>query len=197
MKMQLMYFLSDVIKREKMTNSILFTLNTKGCDLCKASLKHSNCIYNLLKYFSASGFNIELEEPGYLSINEDEIINTCFDDIDAYTKYISIDNEKLALSLSELIDIKVEILKQLVFNKSCREITMTKEELKKYDGKGGNPAYAAVNGIVYDVTNSDAWKDGVHFELLPGNDLTDEFTSCHESNKEVLASLPVVGKING
>lgn len=197
MKMQLMYFLSDVIKREKMTNSILFTLNTKGCDLCTASLKHSNCIYNLLKYFSSSGFNIELEEPGYISMNEDEIINTCFDDINSYTKYISMDNEKLALSLSELIDIKVEILRKLILNKNYREMLLTKEELKKYNGKEGNPAYAAVNGIVYDVTNSDAWKDGVHFDLVPGNDLTVEFTSCHESNKEVLASLPVVGKING
>ena len=196
MKMQLMYFLSDVIKREKTTNSILFTLNTKGLNLCTASLKHSNCIYNLLKYFSASGFNIELEEPGYISMNEDEIINTCFDDISTYTKYISMDNEKLAISLSELIDIKVEILKQLILNKSYREITLTREELKKYDGKGKNPAYVAVNGVIYDVTNSDAWKDGAHFELLPGNDLTSEFISCHESSKEVLASLPVAGKIN-
>ena len=35
--------------------------------------------------------------------------------------------------------------------------TFTIEELAKFDGKNGRPAYVAVNGMVYDVTNNRAW----------------------------------------
>jgi hypothetical protein len=38
-------------------------------------------------------------------------------------------------------------------------------ELAKFNGKDGNPAYAAVNGIVYDVTNNAAWAAASHFGL--------------------------------
>ncbi len=31
--------------------------------------------------------------------------------------------------------------------------TFTREELKKYDGQNGNPAYVAINNRVYDVTH--------------------------------------------
>jgi len=33
----------------------------------------------------------------------------------------------------------------------------TTAELSRYNGKDGNPAYVAVNGVVYDVTNNAAW----------------------------------------
>ncbi|WP_326521342.1 cytochrome b5 domain-containing protein [Faecalispora anaeroviscerum] len=48
-----------------------------------------------------------------------------------------------------------------------------------YHGKNGIPAYVAVNGIVYDVTNSAAWRVATHFGLSAGKDLTTEFNSCH------------------
>jgi predicted heme/steroid binding protein len=70
----------------------------------------------------------------------------------------------------------------------------TLQELSKYDGKGGNPAYVAVNGIVYDVTNNSAWAAATHFGLTAGKDLTNEFVSCH-AGQPILSKLKVVGKL--
>ncbi len=69
---------------------------------------------------------------------------------------------------------------------------ITREELAMSDGKNGNPAYVAINGFVYDVTNHPAWAAGTHFGLSAGNDLTEAFTSCHIS-EVTLEKLPVVG----
>lgn len=67
-------------------------------------------------------------------------------------------------------------------------------ELSKYNGKKGNPAYVAVDGIVYDVTNNPAWAAATHFGLEAGNDLTFEFMSCH-MEPAILDTLLVVGRL--
>jgi predicted heme/steroid binding protein len=69
-------------------------------------------------------------------------------------------------------------------------------ELAKYNGKNGNPAYVAVNGIVYDVTDSAAWGGASHFGLTAGMDVTNEFASCH-AGQPILNQLKVVGKMSG
>jgi predicted heme/steroid binding protein len=71
---------------------------------------------------------------------------------------------------------------------------LTLEQLSKYDGKNGNPAYVAVNGVIYDVTNSAAWAAASHFGLAAGKDLTGAFNSCH-SGQLILSKLKVVGKL--
>lgn len=71
----------------------------------------------------------------------------------------------------------------------------TLEELAAYDGKNGNPAYVAVNGVIYDVTNNLVWRGRNHFGLDPGNDLTKEFEQCHPGAM-VLSVLPVVGYLS-
>ncbi|WP_425539532.1 cytochrome b5 domain-containing protein [Microaceticoccus formicicus] len=53
------------------------------------------------------------------------------------------------------------------------EKEFTLEELKEFNGKDGKRAYVAVDGVVYDVTDSKAWKDGQHNGFEAGNDLTD------------------------
>ncbi len=75
-----------------------------------------------------------------------------------------------------------------------RRKDFTLEELAKFNGKDGNPAYVAVNGTVYDVTDNAAWAAATHFGLTAGKDLTDEFASCH-GGQSILNKLKVVGKL--
>lgn len=69
----------------------------------------------------------------------------------------------------------------------------TLDELAQYNGQNGAPAYVAVNGVVYDVTNNPVWRGGTHFGgLTAGRDLTNDFEGCHPG-AIVLSVLPVVG----
>ncbi len=55
------------------------------------------------------------------------------------------------------------------------EKKFTLEELAKYDGRNGNPAYITYNGKVYDVTDSSFWMGGDHLGAhQAGKDLTME-----------------------
>ncbi len=78
--------------------------------------------------------------------------------------------------------------------KSQNEIEFTIQELARFNGKNGNPAYVAVNNIVYDVTNNAAWAAASHFGLVAGKDLTSEFASCH-AGQTILSKLKVIGKL--
>ena len=70
----------------------------------------------------------------------------------------------------------------------------TLDELKKYDGQNGNPAYVAVNGIVYDVTNAKDWNSGTHHGHQAGADLTDAIKQSPHG-ESVLSGLPIVGSL--
>lgn len=71
----------------------------------------------------------------------------------------------------------------------------TIEELAQYDGSNGKPAYAAVNGIVYDVSLEATWGGGTHFSLYAGKDLTAQFNGCHRDRPDILKNLPEVGML--
>lgn len=71
----------------------------------------------------------------------------------------------------------------------------THEELLLYNGTNGKPAYVAVNGTVYDVTDDPLWYTLMHFGLSPGQDLSLEFNTCHSNRLFVLDSIIPVGKL--
>lgn len=71
------------------------------------------------------------------------------------------------------------------------EKTFTLEELAKYDGREGRPAYLAVDGMVYDL--SSVFYEGEHYEHIAGKSLTKEFYSQH--TKEALKDYPIVGRL--
>lgn len=72
---------------------------------------------------------------------------------------------------------------------------MTLEELSRYDGKDGRPAYVGYNGSVYDVSSSDMWKDGEHVGgHMAGLDLTDAMADAPHGDG-VFKKFKVVGKL--
>ncbi|MCB0132572.1 MAG: cytochrome B5 [Caldilineaceae bacterium] len=58
-------------------------------------------------------------------------------------------------------------------------LQLTTQQIRRYDGQGGNPMYIAFDGIVYDVTNCPKWRRGMHENLhWPGQDLTTELADA-------------------
>ena len=74
-------------------------------------------------------------------------------------------------------------------------LELTLDQLKQYDGKNGNPAYVAVDGVIYDVTNVPQWKNGEHNGYSAGNDLTDIIKNKSPHGVKQLKGIPVVGKL--
>ena len=72
--------------------------------------------------------------------------------------------------------------------------TFTLDELSQYDGKNGNDAYVAVDGIVYDVTNAAKWQNGNHYGVQAGTDCTTAISRSPHGTS-VLDGLPIVGTL--
>lgn len=72
--------------------------------------------------------------------------------------------------------------------------SFTLAQLAIYNGKNGQPAYIAVSGVVYDVTNAQGWKNGSHQGVNAGQDLTSAIAQAPHGTS-VLAGLPVVGNL--
>jgi predicted heme/steroid binding protein len=70
----------------------------------------------------------------------------------------------------------------------------TADELAKFDGTKGQPAYVAYKGTVYDVTGSSMWGDGDHGGFhQAGADLTAEHDDA--PHDELIVDLPQVGTL--
>jgi len=70
----------------------------------------------------------------------------------------------------------------------------TAETLAQYNGQNGNPAYIAVDGKVYDVTDVPQWRNGSHFgRFQAGVELTEEIKTISPHGVSKLDSVPIVG----
>jgi predicted heme/steroid binding protein len=76
-------------------------------------------------------------------------------------------------------------------------LQLTLEELKQYDGQNGNPAYVAVDGVIYDVTDVPQWSGGKHNGYTAGQDLTDIIKNKSPHGVAKLQGVPVVGELVG
>ena len=90
------------------------------------------------------------------------------------------------------------VLKHPEDRKYFQQLSLTFEELKMFDGKDGRPAYVAVDGVIYDVTQSRLWRGGVHApghnEVFAGRDLSQKIQDSPHGAKE-LKKFPVVGRL--
>ncbi|WP_318765330.1 cytochrome b5 domain-containing protein [Lactiplantibacillus carotarum] len=72
--------------------------------------------------------------------------------------------------------------------------TFDQAKLAKYNGQAGQPAYVAVDGVVYDVTGVAAWAEGKHHGNLAGQELTAVIDGRSPHGRSVLKKLKVVGE---
>lgn len=93
-------------------------------------------------------------------------------------------------SLCDEIDMYLHSTRDLPNN-----IELTLDELKLYDGKNNMPPLIAINGTIYSVLDLKIWKNGKHFGVKAGMDLTENFAQCHNSSAEIISQLKVVGTL--
>ncbi len=70
----------------------------------------------------------------------------------------------------------------------------TAKDLAAFDGRNGNPAYVAYNGVVYDVSNSGMWAGGDHEGMhQAGQDLTSDHDDA--PHDVLVTGFPEVGRL--
>jgi predicted heme/steroid binding protein len=85
----------------------------------------------------------------------------------------------------------LEIVGNIVLDEDLT-VYFTLEELSAFDGKDGNLAYIAVDGIIYDVT--DEWDSSTHNGAVAGTDVTSVFAVSPHS-QSILNSLEIIGEL--
>jgi predicted heme/steroid binding protein len=87
-------------------------------------------------------------------------------------------------------------MKKVKVNSLTEEKKFTLEEIAKYDGKNGNPAYIVFQGKVYDVSDSSFWLGGDHLgSHQAGKDLTEEIDIAPHG-PENLERIKRIGKLS-
>lgn len=67
--------------------------------------------------------------------------------------------------------------------------------LSQYNGKNGQPAYIAVDGVIYDVTALGSWSTGTHHGVTAGKDVTADFAASPHS-QSILQQAIIIGRID-
>lgn len=78
--------------------------------------------------------------------------------------------------------------------------TFDSARLSQFNGRGGNKCYVAVDGIVYDMTGSSDWRNGVHTpsngRAVCGQNESDVIGQSPHG-KSVLSRVPTIGTYLG
>lgn len=101
---------------------------------------------------------------------------------------------KATETTTEAMTTETSMAEEATTEATMEEKTFTLEELAQYDGKNGNMAYVAVNGVVYDVTDVPAWTNGQHNGNMAGQDVTEALKKAPHGDS-TLEGLPIVGKL--
>ena len=72
-------------------------------------------------------------------------------------------------------------------------VDVTADQLAQAACTGGAQCWIAVNGVVYDLGSSPAWKNGSHHGVRAGTDATEDFVRSGHG-RQILEKLPVVGR---
>lgn len=59
----------------------------------------------------------------------------------------------------------------------------TKSQLALRNGQDKPQVWVALDGVIYDVTDSRLWRNGKHYEHWAGQDLTDELKDAPHTEK--------------
>ncbi|MCP4520666.1 MAG: cytochrome b5 [Cytophagales bacterium] len=70
----------------------------------------------------------------------------------------------------------------------------TRGQLALRNGQDREEIWCAYEGIIYDVTKSRFWKNGLHYGLWAGQDLTEEMKDAPHSTN-VFDKFKIVGKL--
>jgi len=70
----------------------------------------------------------------------------------------------------------------------------SKSQLALRNGQDKPQIWVALNGIIYDVTESRLWRNGKHYEHWAGQDLTDELADAPHT-ETVFEKFVAVGRL--
>lgn len=72
--------------------------------------------------------------------------------------------------------------------------TYTRSQLASRNGSDRDEIWVAYQGIIYEVTPSRHWRNGIHYGHWAGQDLTDELAEAPHA-EEVFARMEAIGKL--
>lgn len=157
-------------------------------------LKKYNGENGSLAYVAIEGIVYDISNLSVLELFNGTSLRLGSDITEEFKTYYRGDKEllKSAKEVAILYDFN-ESQRGKHIERNLKELTL--KELSKYNGENGNPAYIAVNGIIYDVTNEAVFKKSPHNSVKLGTDITKYFKGCHNADEGVLAKLPIVGTV--
>lgn len=80
-------------------------------------------------------------------------------------------------------------------NKERAELpAFTRSQLALRNGQDKPQIWVALNGLIYDVTDSRLWRNGKHYEHWAGQDLTDELKDAPHTEK-VFEKFVAIGRL--